>query len=186
MPTLTVEAVRGDGVTFVELLVEADRPHRVRIESRLDGPVWPPRESGRPVDGWKDRGVVTTVDAGTTAFGFATPARPAGQVAALVEAEPAPDRELPDGVATWLRKVEERVETAERLAAVDDLAAATRAVESVGGLAAVETLASDLARDRRALSRLSIGPYELRSRAGSVDLPMESFVRLAQTESRRS
>lgn len=186
MPTLTTGTVRSDGVTFVELLVEADRPHLVRIESRLDGPVWPPREDGRPVDGWDERGVATTVGAGSTPFGFATPARPDGEVAALVAVEPVSDPGLPDGVAAWFRRVEERVERAEHLASVDDLPSATRAVASLGGLAAVEALAADLARDRRALSRLDVAPEELASRVDSVDLPTEAFARLAQTESRRS
>lgn len=186
MPTLQVETVRSDDVTLVELLVTAERPHRVRVESCVDGPVWPPRSNGRPVDGWDDTGVTATVDEGTTAFGFATPADPVDPAAELIHAEPAGRTELPAGVAAWLDRVEERVETAERLAAVDDLPAATRAVASVGGLAAMEELAADLARDGRALSRLDVAPDELASRVDSVDLPTAAFARLAQTESRRS
>lgn len=182
MPTLSVEAVRADGVTFVELLVEAERPHRVRVESRLDGPVWPPRAAGRPVEGWDAAGVSARVDAGTTPFGFATPARPEGAVADLVAAEPL---DVPEGVESWLRRVEARVETAERLAAVDDLPAASRAVARVGGLAGVESLAADLARDRRALSRLSVAP-DLAARVEAVDVPVRAFARLAQRDSRRS
>lgn len=186
MPTLAVETVRTGDVTLVESLVTAARPHRVRVESRLDGPVWPPRRDGRPVDGWDERGVSTTVDAGTTAFGFATPAPPEGAVVELVAAEPVVEPAVPDGVAAWLRRVEDRVERAERLAAVDDLSSATRAVASAGGLAAVESLAADLTRDRRALSRLSVAPADLVSRLEGIDVDLEAFVRLAQTESRRS
>lgn len=186
MPTLTTRTVRSDGVTLVELLVAASCPHRVRVESRLDGPVWPPRENGRPVEGWDGRGVATTVDEGTTAFGFATPAPPDERVAEIVEAEPLPRAELPDGVAAWLQRVEERIEAAERLAAVDDLPSATRAVAAAGGLAAVESLAADLARDQRALSRVSIAPDDVASRVESVDVPAATFARLAQTQSRRS
>lgn len=186
MPTLTVETVRGDGVTFVELLVTAERPHRLRVESRLDGPVWPPRADGRPAEGWDNSGVTSTVEAGTTAFGFATPVEPAEPVAELVRAEPVRESELPTGMSTWLDRVRERVETAERLEAVEDLPSATRAVASVGGLAAVEELATDLARDRRVLSRLDVAPDGLAARSESVELPTESFARLAQAESRRS
>lgn len=185
MPTLSVEAVRADGVTFVELLVEADRPHRVRVESRLDGPVWPPRTAGRPVEGWDAAGVSTRVDAGTMPLGFATPARPEGTVAELVAAEPLAGA-LPEGVAAWLREVETRLEAAERLAAADDLPAATRAVAEAGGLAGVEALAAALAVDRRVLSRLPFVPDELTVRAEAVDLPVGALARLAQTESRRS
>jgi hypothetical protein len=182
MPTLDVEIVRADDVTFVELLVEADRPHRVRVESRLDGPVWPPRTGGRPVEGWDAAGVSARVDAGTTPFGFATPAAPQGPVAELVAAEPVGP---PEGVASWLRRVEKRVETAERLAAVEDLPAATRAVAEVGGLAGLEALAADLARDRRGLSRVGFAP-DLAARAEAVDLPVGTFARLAHSASRRS
>ena len=186
MPTLTARTVRSDGVTFVEVLLEATRPHRVRVESRLDGPVWPPRTEDRPEDGWDDRGVATTVDAGTTPFGFATPAPPSEPAVELVRAEPLPPSQVPEGVAAWLERVEERVATAERLAAADDLPSATRAVRAVGGLAAVEALAADLARDRRALSRLDVAPDDLTARVESVDVPTEAFASLAQTESRRS
>jgi hypothetical protein len=186
MPTLAVETVRTGGVTLVEVVVTAARPHRVRLESRLDGPVWPPRREGRPVDGWDGRGVSATVEEGTTAFGFATPASPAGTPVELVAAEPVVDEELPHGVAAWFDRVDGRLERAERLAAVDDLPSATRAVAAAGGLAAVESLAADLARDRRALSRLPVAPDDLCSRLAAVDIDLEAFARLAQTESRRS
>ena len=186
MPTIETQTVRSDGVTFVELLVRAERPYRVRVESRLDGPVWPPRTDGRPVDGWDDAGVTATVEEGRTAFGFATPAEPVEPLAELTRAVPVGGRGPPAGMSAWIGRVEGRVETAERLAAVDDLPSATRAVASVGGLAAVEELAADLARDRRALSRLDIAPDDLASRVESIDLPTAAFARLAQTESRRS
>lgn len=186
MPTLTAETVRSDGVTFVELLVTAERPLRVRVESRLDGPVWPPRTDGRPADGWDEAGVTATVDAGTTAFGFATRVEPTDPVAELVRAEPVRTSELQTGVAVWLDRVRERVETAERLERVEDVPSATRAVASVGGLATVEELAATLSRDRRALSRLDVAPDDLASRVDSVELPTETLARLAQGEPRRS
>lgn len=185
MPTLTAETVRTDGVTFVELLVDAGRPHEVRIESRLDGPVWPPRTGGRPAPGWDETGVTATVEAGRTPFGFATSAEPERPPAELVAADPDPES-APDGVAAWLRRVESRVETAESLAAAEDLPAATRAVAAVGGLGAVEALAADLARDRRALSRVAVAPDELATRAEAVAVPTDALSRLAQATSRRS
>lgn len=94
--------------------------------------------------------------------------------------------ETPEGVDAWLQRVEGRVETAERLAAADDLPSATRAVAAAGGLAAVEALAADLARDRRALSRLDVAPEGLVQRVEAVDVPTEAFARLAQVEFRRS
>ena len=186
MPTLAVETVRTGDVTLVEALVTTERPHRVRIESRLDGPVWPPRRDGRPLDGWDDRGIATTVDAGTTAFGFATPAPPREPAAELVDADPVAEPELPDGLSAWFERVEARLERAERIASADDLPSATRAVASAGGLVAVETLAADLARDRRVLARLSVRPEGLADRLESVDLDLAALRRLAQTASRRS
>lgn len=185
MPTLTVETTRTDGVTFVEALVEAERPHHVRLESRIEGPVWPPRENGRPAEGWDDEGVSARVDAGTTAFGFATPARPEGTIIEMVTQKPL-EPELPEGIAAWLRRVETRVEMAETLAAAESLSAATRALAEVGGLAAAEELTATLTRDRRALSRLSVAPADLTERIEAVDVPTETFARVAQTDSRRS
>lgn len=177
MPTLTVDAVDGDGVTFVEVVVEADRPHRVRIESRADGPVWPPRRNGEPVAGWDERGVTTTVRAGRTALGFATPGSPDDRPVALVDAEPIDDR--PDGLQAWLDRVERRVDRAESLADVGSLEDACEAMASVGGLAAAEALAADLTRDRRVLSRLAIETGDLERRLASVDVPTAAFAALA-------
>lgn len=186
MPTLTAETVRTGDVTLVEALVTAARPHRVRVESRLDGPLWPPRSDGRPADGWDDRGVSTTVEAGTTAFGFATPAPPAEPAVELVAAEPVAPASAPEGVAVLFERVEDRLERAERLASADDLPSATHAVAAAGGLAAVEELAAELARDRRVVSRLPFAPEYLCSRLEAVDLDLEAYGRLAQTESRSS
>lgn len=54
--------VRNDGAV----------PRRVRIESRLDGPVLPPRRGGVPESGWGAEGVTAVIDPGErAAFGFA-------------------------------------------------------------------------------------------------------------------
>lgn len=179
MPTLRVQTVRSDSVTFVEILVEAERPHHVRIENRLPGPVWPPRADGRPVEGWDSDGVTTTVSAGTTALGFATSAPPEEPVVELVESDPVAPDELPSGVAKWLRRVERRVERAETLGDVEDVPSATEAVERAGGLAGVERLAATVAADRRAATRLSFVPDELTRRLDAVEVPTDTFARLA-------
>lgn len=179
MPTLRVDTVRSEDVTFVELIVEADRPHRVRIAFHHDGPVWPPRTDGRPADGWDDGGVTTRVDGGVTPLGFATSTPPAGVAVDLVDAAPIDPDGAPEGVRSWLRRVERRVETAERLATVDDVPDATRAVASVGGLSGLEALAGNVARDRRLVSRLDVASDELQERLETVDLQREAFARLA-------
>ncbi|WP_436925445.1 DUF7857 domain-containing protein [Halosimplex amylolyticum] len=94
MVTLDWSLERSDGVTLVGLVVAAERPCRVRIENRLEGPVWPPRRRGRPADGWEDGVFTGEVPAeGRLTVGYATPASPADPPAEVVETEPASDRE---------------------------------------------------------------------------------------------
>lgn len=67
---VTLVAVRATNTT--------DRPQRVRVANRLDGPVWPPRTGGRPAPGWDDGGYEGVFDTGETrSLGYATPAEPA-------------------------------------------------------------------------------------------------------------
>ncbi len=66
-------------VSLIELSVHnptaVDR--RVRVESRLDGPVLPPRDGSVPEAGWDERGYAGVVPAGEgLALGFAVPAPP--------------------------------------------------------------------------------------------------------------
>jgi hypothetical protein len=177
MPTVTVDTRRTDGVTFVEACVSTTTPHRIRLESRLDGPIWLPRSGGRADDGWDERGLMRVIPAGRTGFGFATPAPPADPAVELTHAEPV--SEVPEGVTSWLDRVEARVETAEELAGAEDLPSATTAMASVGGLAGVESLATTLAKDRRVLGRLSFVPDELRERVDAVELPTATLARIA-------
>lgn len=177
MPTVLTETTRTDGVTFVEVRVRAEAPHRIRLESRLDGPIWPPRAGGAVAEGWDRDGLTRVVPAGVTGIGFATSATPDGPAVELTAAKPM--GELPRGIAAWMDRIEERITTAETLADADDVPSATAAVESVGGLAAVEALAAALERDRRALGRLSFVPEELRRRADAVDVPTATLARIA-------
>ena len=90
MVTLDYETERTDGVTLVRLYVTAEHRRRVRVENRLDGPVWPPRREGQPAAGWDGdtfEGVVTA-DKRLVA-GYATPAPPADPPADLVADDPA-------------------------------------------------------------------------------------------------
>ncbi|MFC7141010.1 hypothetical protein ACFQMA_14390 [Halosimplex aquaticum] len=94
MVTLDWSLERSDGVTLVGLVVAAERPCRVRIENRLDGPVWPPRCRGQPADGWEDSVFTGDVPAeGRLTVGYATPASPADPPAEVVATEPAPDHD---------------------------------------------------------------------------------------------
>lgn len=85
----------GEGdLTMVELLVTSGHsPTRVRIENRLDGPVWPPRRRGVPASGWDAEGVTCTVAADETrGLGYASPAPAVEPPAEIVRTEPV----LPD------------------------------------------------------------------------------------------
>ena len=72
--------VRNDGAV----------PRRVRIESRLDGPVLPPRRGGVPEPGWDAGGVTAVIDPGDRAsFGFAALADPVEPPVEIASVEPA-------------------------------------------------------------------------------------------------
>jgi hypothetical protein len=178
MPTLSAAVVEGERATFVEAIVRADQPHRVRLEPCFRGVIWPPRTEGRPAIGWDEHGLTTTVGVGSTAVGFATPASFDGTPVSIVRSEPLSD-DLPVGVTAWLDRIEGRLDAAERLAEAPDLRAAAEAVASVGGLAAVERLAGKLARDRRLAARLSIVPSQIQTRLEGVEIPTTEFARLA-------
>jgi hypothetical protein len=72
--------VRNDGAV----------PRRVRIESRLDSPVLPPRRGGVPESGWDAGGVTAVIDPGERAsFGFAALADPVDPPVEIASVEPA-------------------------------------------------------------------------------------------------
>lgn len=86
----------ADGVTLVEVVVESEAPtpRRVRVESRLDGPVRPPRREGVPERGWDADGYEGIVPAGgRLAVGFASPTEPTEPPVELA-ADERPDAEL--------------------------------------------------------------------------------------------
>jgi len=90
MVTLDCETERTDGVTLVRLYVTAEHRRRVRVENRLDGPVWPPRREGQPAAGWDGdtfEGVVAPDE--RLVAGYATPAPPADPPAEVVGDDPA-------------------------------------------------------------------------------------------------
>ena len=177
MPTLTVRTNRIDSVTFVEAVLEAARPSRIRLETCFDGAVWPPRVDGKIVDGWDDGGVTVEADAGATGIGFATPAVTSDQPIELVRSEP---RETPGvEIEAWIDRIERRVESAEALAAVENVTEAADAIAAVGGLANVEALAEEIDRDRRIAALVSLVPKRLCERLERVNIPTETFATIA-------
>jgi len=84
------------GVRFVACHVhnEADVPRRVRIDSRLAGPVLPPRRSGVPEAGWDRDGVTIRLDPGEKrGIGFASVAPAADPPIEIADIEPVAGRE---------------------------------------------------------------------------------------------
>ncbi|WP_136717460.1 DUF7857 domain-containing protein [Halorientalis salina] len=98
MVSLTCTASQEQGITLVTGRIEnPDRPRRVRVENRLDGPVWPPRRRGVPAAGWSDACFECVLAAGETrALGYASPAPPADPPLAVVEAEPVDPESVDD------------------------------------------------------------------------------------------
>lgn len=81
----TVE--RDDDVSLVRCRVHNDSavPRRVRVESRLDGPVLPPRRAGVPEAGWDETGVTLRLEPDERrALGFAALAAPTEPPVAIV------------------------------------------------------------------------------------------------------
>ncbi|EMA60220.1 DUF7857 domain-containing protein [Halorubrum lipolyticum] len=87
---LSWDVDREGGVSLVRCRVRNGGavPRRVRIESRLDGPVLPPRRGGLPETGWDESGVTLRLGPGERrALGFATRAPPVDPPVEVAEVE---------------------------------------------------------------------------------------------------
>ena len=110
MVTTEMNARREDGVTLVTVRLTGDGvARRVRVDNRLDGPVWPPRCEGRPATGWDESGYEGVVPAeGCLSLGYATPAPAEGTPVAVEpldvvrDGEPATDDDSPTDVVQRL------------------------------------------------------------------------------------
>jgi len=93
---------RAEDASLVRCRVRNDEavPRRVRVESRFDVPVLPPRRGGVPADGWDATGVTLRVDPGDRrGFGFAAPAPPVDPPVEIVDVESAESDESAGGTA---------------------------------------------------------------------------------------
>ncbi|PAU83690.1 hypothetical protein CK500_09265 [Halorubrum salipaludis] len=85
---------REGDVSLVRCRVRNDDavPRRVRVESRLDAPVLPPRRGGVPEDGWDESGATLRLDPGERrALGFAArapPTEPPVEIAEVAAVDP--------------------------------------------------------------------------------------------------
>jgi len=104
MVSLSCETTTDGGVTLVTLQLESEQATHVRVEHRLDGPLWPPRRRGVPAAGWDDEGFEGVVD-GRVALGYATPADPDdADPPARIVAERPPDDDADVSPETLIRE----------------------------------------------------------------------------------
>lgn len=89
------------------------------------------------------------------------------------------DSPVPETVEAWLDDVEERVATAERLAAAETVPEATAAMSEAGSLEAAETLVETLRRDADALESVARRAERLAERTAAADVPLATFERIA-------
>jgi hypothetical protein len=89
----------------------------------------------------------------------------------------------PNGAVTpadeWLSAVERRIELLECVGAATTLPDATTAVDAVGGLEAVESLAATVAADADRLARIARRAESLAGRASTVEPDLETLRQLA-------
>ncbi|MBP1987976.1 DUF7857 domain-containing protein [Halolamina salifodinae] len=102
----TQQSAAGVSLVAARLRNRRATDRRVRLENRLDGPVFPPRRNGVPEAGWDRGGVTTVVPAGgTVALGYACPAPESTPPVAVEAVEPAADRGGETDPATAVRKL---------------------------------------------------------------------------------
>lgn len=106
MVEIDCEQARREGVTFVTATVTNTRttPQTVRLESRLDGPTWPPRRDGVTAPEWGGNVWKATVEPGhCRGVGFASPATPTEPPLEILEvARVSDDTATPDEVLAAL------------------------------------------------------------------------------------
>lgn len=94
MAEVEAEFHRRDGLTFVQATVTNSRTTRqwIRVESRLDGPIWPPDRGTAATPEWTGESWEATLEPGqTVGLGFATPAEPTEPVVEVASTRRATD-----------------------------------------------------------------------------------------------
>lgn len=90
MVTVEPNAERTNGVTTVRVVITNTHstPQTVRLRSRLDGPVWPPRGNGVVDPRWTDDRWEATIRPGRSrGVGFASPASPTDPLVDVVSSD---------------------------------------------------------------------------------------------------
>jgi len=86
---------------------------------------------------------------------------------------------VPAAVGGWLDEVDERLATAEQLAAAETVPEATAGMRAAGGLDGAEALVERLQQERQALESVADRADELAERTAAVDVPLETLERIA-------
>ncbi|PSQ22402.1 hypothetical protein BRD04_04800 [Halobacteriales archaeon QS_9_67_17] len=196
MVTLTTRTRRERGVTLVacRLRNDAPEPRVARVASQMEPPgTAPPRHAG------EDATLRVTVPGNAVVgTGFATPAEPSEPSARLIETErpteepgdaavvaglsdPRPPSTEDGSLALEARFAdsEARIERLAAVAAATTVPAATRALDDEGGLAAVEALNEQVAKDRERLLAVADRALTLAGRAEAAEPPMDALERLS-------
>jgi len=84
-----------------------------------------------------------------------------------------------EAVDTWLEQVGHRIETAQRLAAVETAEEARAAIRASGGIDEVRTLCERLDADRARMERTETRRATLDRQLGEVEVPLSALERLA-------
>lgn len=104
---LETETERTDGVTYVKAIVTNPRgtAQRVKLQSQIDGPTWPPQLGGIIAPNWHDDVWEGTIRAGQSrGVGFASSGNPVDPPMEVISVERAPQdkRETVDQVLSTL------------------------------------------------------------------------------------
>lgn len=105
-------------------------------------------------------------------------ARPPRDAVGTATADTASDERAVASAVDGLDAIANRIDLAERLAAVDSVDDARAAVAEAGGIEGVRDLATRLDRDRERLSTLGRRVDDLRGRA-AVEIPVDDLARIA-------
>lgn len=110
MVTVETNVDRTSGITTVRVTVTNTRstPQTVRLQSLLDGPIWPPQRDGVVDPRWDDDGWEATVrPSRCRGVGFASPAPPTDPLVEVVSSERREADEPPQSDATVLAELDD-------------------------------------------------------------------------------
>jgi len=130
------------------------------------------------VDGAVSAGTTATTQQATTVAGCRQPATANESQQPSTAAGGQSQQRQEAVMEPWFEAVEDRLATAESLAAATSVEEARKAIASVGGLDAVRQLQSQLAADRRRLDRLMERGETVERQLDAVEIPIKTLERV--------